>query len=592
MRSLKNNVVLVICLFLAGASFAQPTKIRPKARPTGPVLAKPTKPKPTALGACSAAKMAEILAPATASKSTVKVDCNLRLKSTDIVTKRLIFEGSAASGITCNCNGATLDGSKGKVNYNRDMIEVRSKKTGATTWARPENITFKNCNIIGSVRIWGMGKNGEAKDVKESSKRERTKPSRHVLRVRNAAPKNIVFDNITITGVSRNPLYFAPGVTYCKLINSEMKGKSSKVGIYFDAESAYNTIKNNYIHVNTAEDNWGKAPFVTNRGWPQVALDGSSNNKIISNRFSSLNNGGIYFYRNCGEGGTIRHTPPERNIIINNSFYYNKYKGSKPAIYLGSRDYGLKESTFGHCDADDGRPYGSSKSDKDYAKYNVIMQNQFYKRNVWKSVGGQNRLVKATLADMIMTKNKSSNSPNYIAYNELVSAKVNRKGGCYVRNGYKDFLLHGQFIDVFKVNGRLACGKKMTCNDGELVTTTSNCKITEVPFDCVISNSNKGCSKTVACPRGMKIVGVRIACNLEHGTVSNSALSAVKLNQIKVVKASDKVSSGSCFIGKNKISKGAKTLYDIQDEIRALVGCKEYDKNGGDCHVKGILYCR
>lgn len=58
------------------------------------------------------------------------------------------------------------------------------------------------------------------------------------------------------------------------------------------------------------------------------------------------------------------------------------------------------------------------------------------------------------------------------------------------------------------------------------------------------------------------------------------------LNQIKVVRTSDKVSDGYCFIGSNKISKGAKTLYDVQDQIRASVGCKEHDKNGGDCHIK------
>ncbi|MFT4533827.1 MAG: hypothetical protein ACJA1A_002121 [Saprospiraceae bacterium] len=368
---------------------------------------------------CSEQKLQEILAPATASSSYVKIDCNLTLNRNDIVTKRLVFEGSAASGVTCDCNGATLDGGKNKVNYRKDMIEVKSKKTTAQTWIRPQYITINYCNIIGSVRIWGMGKNGEWEDVKESSKREPTE-SKHVLRVRNNAPRNIVFDGITITGVGRNPLYFAPGVTYSKLINSEMKGKSDKVGIYLDAESAYNTFENNYIHVNTEKDGYGALPAVTDRGWPQVAIDGSSWNNFVNNRFSSINNGGIYFYRNCGEGGTIRHTPPERNIIKNNSFYYNKYKGGKPAIYLGSRDYGFKERTFGHCDSDDGRPYGSSSSDKDYARYNTIQQNQFYNRKIYKHNGLQLTLVDATLNDMIKTKGESSNSPNYISNNEMI----------------------------------------------------------------------------------------------------------------------------------------------------------------------------
>mgnify|MGYP003643002468 FL=1 len=368
---------------------------------------------------CSEQKLQEILAPATASSSYVKIDCNLTLKRNNVVTKRLIFEGSKASGVTCDCNHAKLDGGKNTVNYRKDMIEVKSKKTNEQTWIKPQYITIKNCNIIGSVRIWGMGKNGETAAIKESSKREPIE-SKHVLRVRNNAPRYIVLDRISITGVGRNPLYFAPGVTYSKLINSEMKGKSEKVGIYFDAESAYNTIENNYIHVKTEEDGWGVLPAVTDRGWPQIALDGSSWNTFINNRFSNLNNGGIYFYRNCGEGGTIRHTPPEHNTIKNNSFYYNKYKGGKPAIYLGSRDYGFKESTFGHCDADDGRPYGSSSSDKDYARHNKILQNQFYNRKIYKQIGGQFRLVDATLNDMIKTKGESSNSPNNISNNEMI----------------------------------------------------------------------------------------------------------------------------------------------------------------------------
>ena len=357
--------------------------------------------------------MKEIRAPATARTSEVSIDRNITLNRNDVITKRLIFEGSDSTGVTCDFNGATLDGGRrGSVNYGRDMIVVRSKKTGGT-WQRPENILIKHCKIIGSVRVWGMGENGEATDIRDSSRREVTN-SQHVQRVRMNAPRNIVFDGITITGVGRNPLYFSPGVTYSKLINSEVKGKSDKVGIYLDAESAYNTIENNYLHVETAEAPWkghgGKA-----RGWPQMAIDGSSWNRINNNRFSSLRNGGIYLYRNCGQGGTIRHTPPEHNTITNNSFYYKKYTGTKPAIYLGSRDFG----SSGYCGDDSGRSYGSSSSDKDYARHNIIKNNTFSKRRiVHAGLGGVPAY--ATVEDMIVTKNKSINSPNDISGNRLV----------------------------------------------------------------------------------------------------------------------------------------------------------------------------
>ena len=550
---------------------------------------------------CSDLKMIEIRARATNSAKTVKIDCSVNFRRNDLITKRMIFEGSNATAVVCNCNGATIgDGKEGNINYNTDMIEIRSEKLDSTlekprrTWERPHHVTIKNCKINGSVRVWGMGKQGQALDVKSSSKLDLTNPN-HTQRARNNAPTTITFDRITITGIARNLFYLSPGVTFVTLKNSELKGKADYVGIYLDTESAYNTIKNNNIHVKTKEDNWGDIPFVTDRGWPQIAIDGSSHNKIIGNRIAGLNHGGIYLYRNCGEGGTIRHTPPEHNQIINNNFFYRKYKGSRPAIYLGSRDYGFKEHTFGcNCGADDGRPYGSSKSDKDYARHNIIIQNQFYKRKIWKNTGTSlTQLVQATPTDLIVTKNRSVNSPNHIVDNEMVSNRLSRKTGCYVADSYKDFLLHGESLDVTISNNQLICAPfQITCDDGELVHSQVDCAITEVPFECKVQSNNRGCSKTVQCPAGQKIVGAKVACNLEFGNVPDNSLSAMSVNQIKVVKKSDDTSDGSCFIGSNKIRKNSKSLEDIFDKINAVVGCKERDQNGGDCHVKGILFCR
>jgi parallel beta-helix repeat protein len=446
---------------------------------------------------CDSEKIREITAEAEDKKGrrNVYIDCNVKLDPRyHRVTKRMIFEGPSATGVTLDCNDATIDGGKSnKVNYGTDMIEVRSAYTDHKVddkverrWQRPENVTIKNCIIKGSVRVWGMASNGEGSgseyktgkfvwknfkkvEVESNYFKDSSKTRNHTIKARNNAPKNIVFDNVTITGVGRNPVYFAPGVTHSKLINSEIKGESEKVGIYLDAESAYNMIENNDIHVKTDEDDWGKLPFVTNRGWPQMAIDGSSRNKIINNRFSELRNGGIYLYRNCGEGGTIRHTPPEHNTIINNVFHYENYNGDKPAIYLSSRDYGFKERHPGHCDLDDGKPYGSSRSDKDFAKYNIIMQNQFYKRKIFKHIGGLTRLDDATLDDMIKTKNKSLNSPNYVDYNnnEMVDKERKRPAGCFI-DGKRIFILHGKsFKDVRVRNGK-SYSRHYSCDNGKL----------------------------------------------------------------------------------------------------------------------------
>jgi hypothetical protein len=107
-----------------------------------------------------------------------------------------------------------------------------------------------------------------------------------------------------------------------------------------------------------------------------------------------------------------------------------------------------------------------------------------------------------------------------------------------------------------------------------------------------VEGKNSGCKRTASCPFGQVIVGAKAACNLEFGEITDNTLRSTAVNTIKVHRSSDKVSDGLCFIEQNKIRKGSKSLDDIQDLVRAVIGCKEKDKNGGDCHIKGILYCR
>jgi hypothetical protein len=295
--------------------------------------------------ACTPAETQWVRAPITrdtaAKHYKVRVACNLKLDPSDIVQKRIILEGPEASGVTIDCNSATLDGGKGTPNDGSDMIEVMSRLDGAV-WKRPTDITIRNCNVNGSMRIRGMGSNGEADAVRDSS-HDRVN---HIPRLRAAAPTRITLDNLTITSTARTPLYLAPGVTEVTFTNSELKGDATRTALYLDAESAYNTIRNNYIHV-TIFDEW----FGTvNRLGPQISVDTSSYNKIINNRFAALEGGGIYTFRNCGEGGTVRHGSSSHNQIINNVFYYNKYDGDNPSILLGSRGQWYRSLGIGNCD--------------------------------------------------------------------------------------------------------------------------------------------------------------------------------------------------------------------------------------------------
>ena len=428
---------------------------------------------------CSKEKMDLIKAKPTSEEDAyIRIDCNCNFTSNDIITKRLILEGHNANNVIINGNGATIDGGpNNKYNAGSDIIQVKSKAFldgKIWRWERPENVTVKNFNIIGSVRVWGMTTNGEGKEYEDYNGRMvnyyklSSRTAGHVATAKNNAPTGITFNNITITGTGRIPLYISPGVSYSTLINSEIKGYTGSVGIYLDAESTHNTIKRNYIHPDTDSKEW----FDTNR--EMIAVDGSSYNEISCNNFSSLNNGGIYFYRNCGEGGVIRHTTPSHNSILNNIFYYNQYTGNNAAIHLGSRNAnppGWEIGSIGsYCDDENGYPYGSSASNYDYARENVIMGNQICKRYV---------------SQMILTTNPGLNSPNYIDHNETVncddirlSDKITRRAGCYVPNGSTNFISDGKSTYLFK-NGeeiRPVQSANATCKDGELILITLQMK--------------------------------------------------------------------------------------------------------------------
>ena len=522
---------------------------------------------------CTPFQLGEIKEPARSSDAEVAVTCDVTLASTDRITKRLILQGPAASNLVIDCNGATLDGGKGTINENRDMIEVRSRRTtdanGAVIWERVEDVQISQCNVIGAVRVWGMGKNGEAADVRASSRL-----AGHVGRVRAAAPRRITFENMTITALGRTPFYLSPGVSYVTLRDSEITGESTSVGVYLDTESYANELRNNYFHVTNRQEYVGGI-YVRKR--EELAIDNSTYNKIINNYFSTLEGGGIYAYRNCGEGGTVRHGTPSHNHIINNTFYYNLYDGDNAAIHLGSRGDDFWRI---YCDDDDGFPWGSSVDNRSFARYNVVMQNQIVKRSV---------------ADTIKTGD-SSNSPNYIDYNQTVTSEISRGAGCYVSNGYKNFIRDGETIDVFKNSAGVPVCSTMgyECVDGELEPrAVSGCVVERAVFDCQVSGNNAGCSRYASCPNSRRIVGAVGACNLElAGSVTDSLLATVAVGVLKVLRPSDDVSSGRCWLGSTSLSSGSTKLATPFGALGTNVGCDEHDGNGGDCHIRGALYCR
>lgn len=317
---------------------------------------------------CSSEQLADILAPATPGNDSVEVRCSATLPANSQISKRLLFTGPAASNLTFDCNGSTIAPAEAG---SKDAVQIRSQQQ-QQQWQRPENLSLQRCRIEGSLRIMGMASNGEGAVLRTSSQQ-----SGHTERAQAAAPSNIRLNQLTIIGQGRVPLYLAPGVTHVSLSNSRISGQSRSVALYLDAESAHNRFTGNTINSQTS-----------NR--ELIAIDGSANNQFSNNRFSSLNRGGIYLYRNCGEGGTIRHQAPSGNQISGNTFFYRKYRGDLPAVWLGSRN-----GNRNYCQADAGYGFGSSASDTDFADGNTVENNRIYRLSPQKMIrdhGRNNRI--------------------------------------------------------------------------------------------------------------------------------------------------------------------------------------------------------
>lgn len=308
---------------------------------------------------CSPAELDNILARADAQNHSIEISCSVKLPKNSLITKRLYFSGSQASGSQFDCNGSTIAPTHIS---GGDSIVIRSLQQNGQ-WLRPDNIGLQGCRVHGSVRLLGMGANGEAAAVRQSSQQ-----AGHTERAQAAAPAHIVLKNMTIIGQNRVPLYLAPGVNAVTVSGSRITGKSISVAVYLDAESGHNRFINNTIDTQTASREL-------------IAIDGSAHNTFTHNRFSALNHGGIYFYRNCGEGGTIRHQSPSSNQIRNNVFFYRKYNGKLPAIWLGARN-----GNRHYCNADAGFAFGSSVNNADFADNNVIENNQIHRLSPQKMI--------------------------------------------------------------------------------------------------------------------------------------------------------------------------------------------------------------
>jgi hypothetical protein len=276
---------------------------------------------------------------------------------------------------------------------------------------------------------------------------------------------------------------------------------------------------------------------------------------------------------------------PMWNVIMNNVFAFAPpFWNDDAAINVGSRDYdSWHESPF-TCDEDEypGSPYGSGVSNKDFALYNAVMQNQF--------VADPTR---NSLDDFIRSRDWSDNDPNYLTANTVVpdaAALQSRPAGCFVPEYGQALLADGESREIVESD---SCTGTVTCRDGEVIHELDlDCRVTEVPFECQAIGDDGGCEGVALCPAGGTLVGAKAACNLEYGTVDDATLDGLPVQRLSVVRASDEVEDGLCRLGDDAVSRNQDVLHPFDGDSSGVeFGCSEHDANGGDCHVKGVAYC-
>lgn len=320
-----------------------------------------------------------------------------------------------------DCNGGLFN--DGKVSYL--LITSRNTSNG---WVQTKNVTIQNCTIKGGIRVYGLGKNGQADGVKASSL-----SLGHTERAQAAAPTNIKLSNVIIEATNGlTLLYLAPGTTYVTVENCTFSGVNTGSGpiVYMDAESGHNTFRNNI--------------FNATAGREVMACDGSAYNLIDGNRFETATKGGIFLYRNCGEGGSIRHQSPHHNTISNNFFNLKGLSFGNYGIWLGSRN-----GNRNYCNDDAGYPFGSSIDDNDFADDNIVHSNTFQGTTFGigeiKNSGKNNQM------------NVPSNISNIDAKNEL---DISYHSGTMVFNNLKGETL----IKMYDYIGRLVINKVLPDN--------------------------------------------------------------------------------------------------------------------------------
>ena len=285
---------------------------------------------------CSEARHALLLEPG----NPMVLACNLELGPDDVVTRRLILQGEASSGVTLACNGASLRGPT-------PALVLRSRCDDGA--CEPlHDVTVDGCQVQGSVYVYGLSVNGNGAILRRTHD-----TVEHVSVVRDAAPYRVTLTGLDIAGTGPVPLYLGPGVHDSEILDTAIGGRSSSSYLYLDAESTGNRFERLTVDASQGERQ-------------AVSFDGSSANVLLDSEIISANHG-AHFFRNCGEAEVARHATPSGNQLNRNT-----WRVHGDAVVFGS--HGGRQR---YCHLDDGVRFGSGQDDRDWARDNTGTGNRF-----------------------------------------------------------------------------------------------------------------------------------------------------------------------------------------------------------------------
>lgn len=500
------------------------------------------------------------------------------------------------------------------------------------------NVRVSNCRIRGRT---------EARSLPSDLFKLSMVRADHVERLRQSAAQHVTFINVKMNGRYLGVVHLLPGVHHFTIENSEILGAFLGLTIHLPADGGWNVIKNNRITGQRKRARWAWSHIGRKR--EVISIDSSEHNRIVNNHISDMKYGGIKLYRNCGERGDIRHRIPQYNQIINNVFDYSAGDQRIPTIFVGSRDdksikfslgFGVKK--YCHDDeGEDGERFAgndvpeawdtetvrnSSESNSDWAQHNVIADNQIINLRADLNVSGIRLSEKAKKLDNYLIANEVARKRNL---EEALEVQRSRGAGCAVLAGVTDGMrspfistVHNGNLPYIRNNWtikyfwdirprvQLSCGAPLVCRNNVLkLNPLVSCKepvirdfgsedqACEMENNVCVEGSNAGDAHDLDCPGG-NLLGTQAACNLEFGKATDAQRSRVLLNRLKVVRSSDHQDEGRCTADGTKLKTGqglvVPWLFKRYDGGRPNVigySCREYDRNGGDCHVNVRHYC-